>query len=160
MTNKTITPVISVILLIMLTIAVSATAWYWVNGLQANLESSTAQGVESTTSMGNIQYNIVSLTCNSSATGNITIQLRNNGLTDISTDEVFLIKLVDASGVELNSTTKQLSASIGTSGLSTIGSLTFLTRDLATAAQMVNGTRYQIKTDVRGITASDYCTAI
>ena len=154
MMKKTITPVISVILLIMLTIAVSATAWYWVNGLQANLESSSAQGIESTTQMGNIQYSIISLTCNKSA--NITIQLRNNGLSDISVTEVFLIKLLDNSGVELDSTIKQLSVALGTSGTSSIGSIVF---DADTEfPAIVNGTRYQIRTDVNGITQSAYCT--
>ena len=154
MMNKTITPVISVILLIMLTIAVSATAWYWVNGLQANLEASSSQGIESTTQMGNIQYSIVSLTCNKSE--NITIQLRNNGLSDISTTEIFLIKLLDSTGVELDSTIQSLSTALGTSGISSIGSISFDADTVFPA--IMNGTRYQIKTDVNGIVQSEYCT--
>jgi hypothetical protein len=155
MMNKTITPVISVILLIMLTIAVSATAWYWVNGLQANLEASSSQGIESTTTMGNIQYSMVSLSCNSSA--NVTIQLRNNGLSDISTTEIFLIKLLDNAGVELESTIQSLPTALGTSGTSSIGVITFVAA--TEFPSITSGTRYQVKTDVNGIAQTLFCTA-
>ena len=157
MMKKTITPVISVILLIMLTIAVSATAWYWVNNLQGSLESGAGEGVESATQM--VQYSMVGLTCYS-ATNTTVINLRNNGNTNISSAELILVKIFDNAGNELslNSTTIRGTAAgdIGTSGTSSIKTInaTFYGYNLQSA------TRYRVVTDIKGVITSSYCTAI
>ena len=157
MMKKTITPVISVILLIMLTIAVSATAWYWVNNLQGNLEASSGQGVTAVTGMGNIQYSIVGLVCNKSA--NITVTLRNNGLTSLQTTDVFLVKIVNNLGEELDSEVVALGATLETTGTNSIGYLRLNSSTTGWGTLMTTGVRYQIKTDVNGVLQSEYCIA-
>lgn len=155
MMKKTITPVIAVILLIMLTIAVSATAWYWVNNLQGSLESGAGQGLDTITGMGQMQYNIVGAVCNK--TSRIIITLRNNGALDIATTEAFLVKLVSLAGEELNSTVASVGTTLETTGTSSIG---YLNISGAFGGAMTAGQTYQIKTDFKGILDSENCIAI
>jgi len=157
--NKTITPVISVILLIMLTIAVSASAWYWVNSMQANLQTNSAQNIESTTQASNLKYTLISVTCN--LTGNITIQLRNDGETDISSTEIFLIKLMTVEGAELGSYITTLPTPMTKSGAASYGVITFpLSAPTPTWANLMQPVlRYQVRTDVEGAVQSGFCTA-
>jgi hypothetical protein len=152
MMNKTITPVISVILLIMLTIAVSATAWYWVNGLQANLEDSTAQGVEEATEMGTVRYNIISAVCNT--TGGINLTIQNNGLTDIAASTAMFVSLKTQTGAIIGTKTVTIGSLLDASnGIASIGIMYIPSINTTLAA----GT-YLITTDVSGTEDSEHCT--
>jgi flagellin-like protein len=155
--KKAITPVIAIILLIMLTIAVAATAWYWVNGLQSNLESSSASGIDQVTEMGQVQYSIERLVCNVSEEGNISITMINNGRSDISSTELFVIKVYDLSNVQLgNPIMKSLPETMQISGLEKLQTITFLSSEFPS---MVAGSRYKVEVDLNSIKQSDYCDA-
>jgi hypothetical protein len=152
MINKTITPVISVILLIMLTIAVSATAWYWVNGLQANLEDSTAQGVEEATEMGTVRYNIISAVCNT--TGGINLTIQNNGLTDITAATAMFVTLKTMTGITAGTKTVTVGSLLDASnGIASIGEI-FIP---AVNGTLPVGETYQISTDIAGTKDSYNC---
>lgn len=164
MVKKTITPVISVILLIMLVIAVSGTAWYWVNSLQANLESSAGEQVDQTSSFGNTLYMFaVDPICNKSA--NITLTLMNVGGTTISATEIPIISLQSSSGETLATTTvPRLSGNLETTGDNQIRTITFETADVDGAstdwsALMTTGSRYQIVVNLKSVIRSAFCTA-
>ncbi len=155
--KKAITPVIAIILLIMLTIAVAATAWYWVNGLQSNLESSSSSGIDQVTQMGQVQYSIERLVCNVSDEGNISITMINNGRSDISSTELFVIKVYDLSNIQLgNPVMKQLPETMQISGLEKLQTITFPSSEFPS---MVAGSRYKVEIDLNSIKQSDYCDA-
>ena len=162
MMKKTITPVISVILLIMLTIAVSGTAWYWVNSLQSSLESNTNEQVDSTSNLGDTKFLFpVSPTCNMSR--NTTIIIMNVGGVEISSTEIPVVSLLSSSGETLATTTSaRLGSTLGTTGASQIGNITFNTYNIGSinwSALMTSGSRYQIQVNINGVSHSDFCTA-
>ncbi|VVB74164.1 Uncharacterised protein [Candidatus Tiddalikarchaeum anstoanum] len=100
MNNKAITPVISTILLIMLVVAITGGAWYWMTSVQGNLQENAGSTIEQTSGMSATQFSIVSTICN--ATNNsVTVVLMNSGQQAFSATAKVISTLSSISGTVL-----------------------------------------------------------
>jgi len=93
MNYKTISPIISTIILILLTITISTTAYYWMLNIQQDLQQGVSGEIESEQSRGS--FKIASMICDSSS-NNITFTLVNNGNRPISRGTAIIIILKNA----------------------------------------------------------------
>ncbi len=78
MVKKGITPVISVVLLIMLVIGLTGGAYYWMTNVQEGLQESTGRQVESTTDVTSVKFDIITIICEESD-NTVRATLVNNG---------------------------------------------------------------------------------
>jgi flagellin-like protein len=95
---KAISPIISTIILVLLTIAISTTAYYWMMEIQQDLQQGVSGQIEGEQTRGSFTIN--SMICES-ASNNITLTLINDGSRAISSGTAIII-LKDASGIEIS----------------------------------------------------------
>lgn len=98
MNYKTISPIISTIILVLLTITISTTAYYWMLNIQQDLQQGVSGEVEGEQTRGS--FTIISMICDS-ASNNITFTLVNSGNRAISSGTEIII-LKDVSGVGIS----------------------------------------------------------
>ena len=78
MDKKGITPVISLVLLILIMVVLVGGAYYWFTNVQETLQESTGAEVEQSRQIGRVKFDIISISCDSSTEG-ITISALNTG---------------------------------------------------------------------------------
>jgi len=157
--KKAITPVISVILLIMLTVAITGGAWYWMTNVQGSLQEGAGSSIEQTTDLSSVQFSIASVRCN--ATGNwINATILNTGSETIAAANTWVLTVSSISGgvlaVDTNLTDANIK-SIGAIGASAAKEITTGTGALST--DLVAGTSYSVKLSVGGSSQTATCTA-
>ena len=99
MFKKTITPVISLVLLILLMISIVTGAFYWMTGVQEGLQESTGAGVQSAQNAQNIKYNIITVACDDTD-DSVKITALNSGDFTIDASNA-VITVSDMNGVVL-----------------------------------------------------------
>jgi len=98
MNKKGITPIISVILLLMMSVAVAGIAWFWMQSMTQRVMSQTEQGTtqQLTTMQGSLL--VQASTCNTSAATDATIVVYNPGTTTTASSLVVGGSVNSASG--------------------------------------------------------------
>jgi flagellin-like protein len=98
-TCKTITPIISTILLVLITIVASTTAYFWMMGIQEDVQQSTASNIDSSSTNDLSDFTLISVFCNAT-TDTINITLMNTGVGAITAGTSIMV-LTDINGAEL-----------------------------------------------------------
>ncbi len=98
--KKAITPVISVILLIMLVVAMTAGAWYWMTNVQSSLQESAGSSIEQTSSMSSTTFSIASVLCNAT-TDTVNVTIINTGSSAIASTTEYIMTVKNSNGATL-----------------------------------------------------------
>ncbi len=98
--KKAITPVISVILLIMLVVAMTAGAWYWMTNVQSSLQESAGSSIEQTSDMSSTSFSIVSVLCDATQ-DTVNVTLINTGSSAIASTTQYIMVVKSSSGATL-----------------------------------------------------------
>ena len=101
--RKAISPVITLVLLIILGLAAVSGAFYWMRYMQSGIQETTGSEIERTTAT-RMDYSIISHYCDS-ATDEFTFTVINNGPELIPGDTVFVLTVSDLNGVNLGADT-------------------------------------------------------
>ena len=97
MVKKGITPVISVVLLIMLVVAITGGAYYWMTNVQGSLQESVGASVESGSNLASTSFSIVSVVCDDDGNSDtITATVINTGSQDINLDDIAQVMTVSS----------------------------------------------------------------
>ncbi|MDD3888278.1 MAG: hypothetical protein PHN19_06000 [Patescibacteria group bacterium] len=133
MTYKTITPVISTIILILITIVASTAAYFWMMGIQETIQTDTESSVNENAASDLKSFTLINVACN--ATSNtINITLMNDGIGAISSGTAILI-LTDLTGAELYTNINSSFNGLSEGAATTMGYVS--TYDLITATSYV-----------------------
>ena len=148
--RKAITPIISIILLLLMTVVASAGVYFWMNSVQTDLQSSVEGNIVDSFNDKNTQFTIVSTSCNSTA-DTIKVILMNTGSVDIPSGSLIL-SVSNSNGAILESI---INSSFAGLSQSTSSQYTFT----LTTADLIVSTLYTIKiTEPSGKSMSDSCT--
>ncbi len=150
--RKAITPVVSVILLIMLVVAITGGAWYWMTNVQGSLQESAGSSIEQTSDLATTQFSIVSALCE--APGNITLTVINTGSAGIADANAILVTLSTIQGAVLgtNTTVSDIVASIDSGAAASFK----VTGGIGT---MIATNSYSIKVNIGSSSQTTTCTA-
>jgi flagellin-like protein len=150
--RKAITPVISVILLIMLVVAITGGAWYWMTNVQGSLQESAGASIEETGDLSSTQFSIASALC---GTDNVTLTLINTGSNTIASSDAILVTISTLQGAVLGTNTSanvalagDLSAG-GADSLFVIGGMGTMTLD----------STYSVRVNIGSSSQSTTCTS-
>ena len=99
MASKTVSPIISTILLILITIVSSTAAYFWMMDIQEQIQSDTEGTVSSNAANDLLDFTIMSVSCNSTS-NEINLTIMNNGVGSIQSGTAILI-LTNINGAEL-----------------------------------------------------------
>ena len=153
MNNKAITPVISTILLIMLVVAITGGAWYWMTNVQGSLQESAGSSIEQNTVASSAQFSIVSTRCNSTS-DLLTVVILNTGQSSITAASTaqWLSTVSTIGGATLTTVANS------TAGLIAAGSSGTIIFDIATAS-MAADSSYSIRLNKGSTSQTATCTA-
>jgi len=107
--EKAVTPVISLILLILLMLAIAGGTYYWVIVTQGNIQQSAGESAERAVST-EIPFSITSYVCYY-ATDKFNFIISNNGPRDISSSANFIMAVSDINSIGLGSNTSLIKSS-------------------------------------------------
>lgn len=163
--RKAITPVISVILLIMLVVAITGGAWYWMTNVQGSLQESAGSSIEETSELSSTQFSIVSAICNGTLDQiNATILNVGSNAIEAGTSYLMTVKSIEGatlatdlfanttSGGTIDTTTPELSAD---SAITIIGNFT---PTAPNSYDLVAGTTYSISVNIGSSSQSSTVT--
>jgi flagellin-like protein len=97
---KSITPIISTILLILITIITSTAAYFWMMDVMEQIQQDTEENINSNPSNDLTDFTLISVSCNSTI-NSINITVLNNGIGDIGTGTSILILADSTNSAEL-----------------------------------------------------------
>jgi flagellin-like protein len=100
LTYKSITPIISTILLILITIITSTAAYFWMMDVMEQIQQDTEENINSNPSNDLTDFTLVSVSCNSTI-NSINITVLNNGIGDIGSGTSILIFADSTNSAEL-----------------------------------------------------------
>ncbi len=100
MGSKAITPIVSIILLLMMTVFASTAAYLWMNNVQSSIQENVQRNLEGSFNEQLTSFTIISSTCNASS-NNVTLILLNTGSVDISSGD-FVLTLSSTTGANLD----------------------------------------------------------
>jgi len=152
--RKAITPILSTILLVMLVVAVSAGAWYWITNVQTNLQQGVGSSIEDQTNLGSYQFVIVGVICDS-ANDLVTLSVTNPGNTAIPSTEswTLIVSHLNGTTIDINNT---FSSAIGELAAKNATSI-----EIYGINAIVSGLDYGIKATIgSGTSSTTTCTAI
>jgi glucan phosphoethanolaminetransferase (alkaline phosphatase superfamily) len=107
--RKAVTPVISVILIILLLMAIVAGTFYWINFTQEGLQEQGTQEAEQATST-EVPFSLVTLVCDFN-TDVFSAVILNQGVNVIPGDTNFILTVSDINGVDLGSNISMMKSS-------------------------------------------------
>lgn len=99
MTCKAVSPIISTILLILITIVTSTSAYFWMMGVQEQMQMDAESNVNENAANDLTDFTLISVACNATS-NSVNITFMNNGVGAISEGTAILI-LTDINGAEL-----------------------------------------------------------
>ncbi len=140
---KGLSPLISAILLMLITVAAVGAAYLFLNAMQSRIQLRTQETIEHTLSKGELEIEYVECTNVSNYTKSVTVYVKNVGTVDISVDGSVTLLVTDTDGtakfLAYNNTTKTLST----------GKLYSFTFDNTTGVEVnetiVPGDKYSVK---------------
>jgi flagellin-like protein len=145
-----ITPIVSIILLLLMTVTASTAAYFWMINIQSNIQENVESNLEQSFAGELTSFTMVSSTCNATSE-NVSVVLLNTGSVDIDAGDLVL----------------SLSSLAG-STLDTVIDTGFSGLDAATSTQLEYTSSYDIQADTTyavkvtipgGSSMSDSCTA-
>lgn len=101
--KKAISPVITLVLLLILALSAIAGAFYWMSYMQAGMQEQSGREIERTSSE-KIDYSLIAHYCDST-TDTFTMTLINNGPNYIPGDALFVLTVNDINGVGIGTNT-------------------------------------------------------
>jgi len=140
---KGLSPLISAILLMLITVAAVGAAYLFLNAMQSRIQLRTQETIEHTLSKGEIQLQYVECTINSSTnkTQNVTVYVKNVGTVDIPVDGDVTLLVSDTDGTAKFLAYQTVSATWSTGK---IYSLTF-NNNINISEKVEQGERYSVK---------------
>ena len=150
MGSKAITPIISIILLLMMTVVASTAAYLWMSSIQSNIQQSVQSNLEDSFQGQLTSFTIISSSCESTP-DNVTAVLMNTKSVNINSKD--LVLTLTAS----NGATIDIIIDPNFAGLDASESVSM---ELESAYDIQSGTRYSMKVTIPGGTSmTDTCTA-
>jgi flagellin-like protein len=119
LTYKSVSPIISTILLILITIIASTSAYFWMTGVQDQIQQDTETSVNENAANDLTDFTIISVSCNATS-NSVNITLMNNGVGAITAGSSILI-LTDINGIELYTSINSSFAGLAEGAASTLG---------------------------------------
>ena len=155
--KKAITPVISVILLIMLVVAITGGAWYWMTNVQGTLQEATGGGLEDIANIGSNNFQLISIKCwapwGADNFDNITISIVNVGSSLIPDTTTWTATVSTIAGTTLGTQT-DLGDAVG--DIPAGGAATFNTTGVFW--ELVQNSTYTIKVTAGSYSQTKTCT--
>ena len=150
--KKGITPVIAIVLLLMLTVASAAGAYYWITSMQSGLQEN-AEGTIGSASMGG-EYSITTLSggidCDSTS-DEITVFVRNQGTLSIPSGTWYAF-VKNTNGTETGTWDNTTLGSVSSSSVKKI--------IFDSSSSMASGTKYSVViSSPKATTVTVTCTA-
>ncbi len=92
MNKKGITPVISIVLMIMITVSAASAGYFWMGSIQSNLQVSAQNAISSTGLGGNYQISALAggVICESGVDGTIQVYVSNTGSNNIEMGDWYI----------------------------------------------------------------------
>ena len=151
MNRKGITPVISVVLLIMLTVAITGGAYYWMTNVQSSLQENVGASIQGSAELATASFSIVSVSCDSTTEEIKIIGLNTGTQTLDASKAIITISSIEGSVlgtlVDLN----------GGASISPGGSFTVTTSD--ETWDLASGTAYSARLNIGSSAQTATCTA-
>ncbi len=142
--KKAITPVISVILLIMLVVAITGGAWYWMTNVQSNLQENAGSSIEQTSDISTTSFSIVSAICNSTQ-DTVNVSLINTGSAAIASTTKYIVTVSTLQGTTLGT---DLEADKSTSGAVDPDSGIEIMGNFSGSVDLTSGTKYNVRVNI------------
>lgn len=150
MNHKTITPIISVILLILLTIVASTTAYFWMMDLQEQIQQDTTSSVTGSSISDLSDFSILSTLCNSTD-DYVLLTILNTGVGKIDAGTGVMV-LTSTSGIQLSTTIN--------SSLPEIPQGEAVELNFSTTYDLIDSTNYLVRLTLSNAKTRTYsCTA-
>ncbi|MBN1923904.1 MAG: hypothetical protein JW791_04045 [Nanoarchaeota archaeon] len=148
MDSKAITPIVSIILLLMMTVFASTAAYLWMNSIQSSIQENVQSNLQESFTGQLTSFTLISTICNATS-DNITLIMMNTGSVDISSGDLV---------VSLSSTTGSTLEIIIDSGFAGIDAGDTVSLELESDYGITESSRYTVKATVPGGTMmSDSC---
>ncbi len=156
MVKKGITPVISVVLLIMLVVAITGGAYYWMTNVQGSMQERVGSSIQESSEMSTASFSIVSAVCNGTSDF-VNLTALNTGQSSLDTgNSIVTVSSIQGSvlGTDTTVTESPDPASAG-------ASFTVDAPAAGSTAQwdMTSGDSYSVRLNIGSASQTATCTA-